>query len=54
MASDLVAYGLLASIFVVTTLRMFIEKPGRLAHRPVRLFERLRKGAKRKSASIDS
>ena len=54
MASDLVAYGLLASIFIVTTLRMFVEKPSRLAHRRVRLFERLRKRAKGKSASIDS
>jgi hypothetical protein len=49
MVSDLVAYGLLASIFVVTTLRMFVDKPGRLTHRPQRLFERLRRAKKRVS-----
>lgn len=27
MVSDLIAYGLLASIFVLNGLRMFIEKP---------------------------
>lgn len=54
MASDFVAYGLLASIFIVTTLKMFVEKPGRLAHRPARLLERLRKRTKGKSASVDS
>jgi hypothetical protein len=54
MVSDLVAYGLLMSIFVVTTLRMFVEKPSRLEHRPRRLFERLRRGGKRISQSIDS
>lgn len=27
MVSDLVSYGLLASIFIVTGLRMFVEKP---------------------------
>jgi hypothetical protein len=27
MLSDLMSYGLLASVFVVTGLRMFIEKP---------------------------
>ena len=54
MTSDFVAYGLLASIFIVTTLRMFIEKPNGLANRPLRLLERFRKDGKRKSRSIDS
>jgi len=54
MASDLIAYGLLAGIFIVTTLRMFIEKPNRLANPPLRLFERLRRGGRRKSPSKDS
>lgn len=43
MVSDLVAYGLLVSIIVVTTLRMFIEKPSRLTPQPRRFFERLRR-----------
>jgi hypothetical protein len=30
MISDLVTYALLASIFVVTGLRMFVEKPNKL------------------------
>jgi hypothetical protein len=30
MASDIVAYALLAVIFVVTGLRMFMEKPNKL------------------------
>ena len=46
MVSDLVAYGLLFSIFVVTTLRMFVEKPGRLAPQPRRFFKRLRRPKK--------
>lgn len=54
MDSHFVAYGLLACIFVFTTLRMFVGKPSRLDNRPVRLFERFRKTAKSKSSSIDS
>ncbi len=54
MNSDLVAYSLLASIFIVTTLRMFIEKPSRLVQRPVRVVEWLRRGGKGKSPSVDS
>jgi hypothetical protein len=30
MVSDLIMYGLLASIFIVTGLRMFVEKPNKL------------------------
>lgn len=30
MISDLVTYALLASIFIVTGLRMFVEKPNKL------------------------
>ena len=54
MDSHLVAYGLLACIFVFTTLRMFVEKPSRLDNRPMRFFERFRKNGEGKSASIDS
>ena len=30
MVSDLIMYALLASIFIVTGLRMFVEKPNKL------------------------
>lgn len=35
MVSDLISYGLLASIFVVTGLRMFVEKPNRVKELPL-------------------
>jgi len=54
MISDLAAYGLLASIFIVNGLRMFLEKPTRVAQRPMRLFERFRRNSRAKTASVDS
>jgi cytochrome b subunit of formate dehydrogenase len=36
MASDIVAYALLAVIFVVTGIRMFMEKPNRLTEIPLK------------------
>jgi hypothetical protein len=30
MVSDLIMYALLASIFIVTALRMFVDKPNKL------------------------
>jgi hypothetical protein len=35
MVSDLIMYALLASIFIVTGLRMFVEKPNKLKEIPV-------------------
>ncbi len=47
MIFDLITYGLLGSIFVVNTLRLFIEKPNKAlqaAHLPwERLLQRHRK-----------
>jgi hypothetical protein len=54
MYSDLAAYGLLASIFIVTGLRMFIDKPNRTAPNSIRWLERFRKNHDAKAASIDS
>jgi len=36
MLSDLISYGLLVSVFVVTGLRMFVEKPNGLKELPLR------------------
>lgn len=54
MISDLAAYGLLAGIFVVNGLRMFIEKPTRATRHSIRLFERFRRNNGAKAASLDS
>lgn len=35
MISDIISYALLAVIFVVTGLRLFIEKPNRLTEIPL-------------------
>jgi hypothetical protein len=34
MLADLLSYGLLISVFVVTGLRMFVEKPNKLVEVP--------------------
>lgn len=34
MLADLLSYGLLVSVFVVTGLRMFVEKPNKLVEVP--------------------
>lgn len=39
MLSDLISYGLLVSIFVVTGLRMFVEKPNELKELPLRSWK---------------
>lgn len=35
MVSDLIAYTLLGSVFIVTGLRMFFEKPNKLTEIPL-------------------
>ena len=54
MGSELITYGLLASIFIVTGLRMFIEKP----KKAFEITEQPWQGSKRRqeprSASPDS
>lgn len=47
MLSDLISYGLLASIFVLTGLRNFIEKPNRANQFSLRPWKRA--GSKRTS-----
>ena len=36
MVSDLIAYGLLASVFILNGLRMFVKKPGSTLGLPLR------------------
>jgi hypothetical protein len=35
MSSDILSYGLLAAIFVVTGLRMLVQKPNRMTEIPI-------------------
>ena len=42
MLSDLISYGLLASIFVVTGLRNFIEKPNQANQFSLRPWRRVK------------
>jgi hypothetical protein len=43
MLADLLSYGLLVSVFVVTGLRMFVEKPNKLVEVPILRFKRSRR-----------
>ena len=43
MVSDLLAYALLGFIFVVTGLRLFLEKPNKLVKLPTPSWSGLRK-----------
>lgn len=54
MIFDLITYGLLASIFVVNTLRMFVEKPKNALQTSHLPWQRLlRRRSKSGSQSID-
>ena len=41
MLSDLISYGALASIFVVTGLRVFVDKPNKLRAIPLPRWKRV-------------
>lgn len=41
MIADLLAYALLAFIFVVTGLRMFLEKPNKATETPLRPWRKV-------------
>ena len=53
MISDLIAYALLASVFIVTGLRMFVEKPNKLTEIPIFRWKRAWSGKRSKAASSD-
>ncbi|HEY7217409.1 MAG TPA: hypothetical protein VH985_03380 [Candidatus Binatia bacterium] len=44
MVSDLISYGLLASIFVVIGLRMFVEKPNKVTELPLLSWKKVKAG----------
>ena len=54
MGSELITYGLLASIFIVTGLRMFIEKPKKAFEVTEQPWQRLKRRQESRSASADS
>ena len=51
MVSDLIAYALLASVFIVTGLRMFIEKPNKLTEIPLFRWKQVVSVKRSKAAS---
>jgi hypothetical protein len=51
MLSDLISYGLLVSVFVVTGLRMFVEKPNGLKQLPLRSSKSINKNPNRHHAT---
>ena len=54
MGSDLIAYGLLASIFVLNGLRMFIEKPRKALEAPLPPWHFLKRRQQPRDVSRDS
>jgi len=54
MGSELITYGLLASIFIVTGLRIFIEKPKAAREVAEQPWQGLKRRQEPRSASTDS
>lgn len=54
MVSDLITYGLLASIFIVIGLRMFIEKPKKALEVPQQPWHLLKRRQESRNVPIDS
>ena len=54
MGSELITYGLLASIFIVTGLRMFIEKPKAVREVGEQPWQGLKRRKEPRSESTDS
>jgi hypothetical protein len=54
MVSDLISYGLLASVFVVTGLRILVEKPNKLKEIPALRWKKIKSDRKPKATSRDS
>lgn len=54
MLADLIAYGMLASIFVVNGLRMVIEKRTKVAYRSIRLLRGFRGAKNPRNATVQS
>jgi hypothetical protein len=54
MTGDIISYGLLASIFVVNGLRMWMEKPNGTSDQSITWLDRFKRRAIQRSKSIDS
>lgn len=54
MVSDFISYGLLASAFIVTGLRMFVEKPNKLKEIPSIGWKRLKTEENSRGRSRDA
>lgn len=54
MDSNLIAYTLLASVFIVTGLRMFVEKPNKLTEIPLFRWKQVVRIKRSKAGSSDS
>ena len=54
MGSELITYGLLASIFIVNGLRMFIEKPRKAFEAAERRWQGLKRRQELRSGPTDS
>jgi len=54
MDSDLTTYALLASVFIVTGLRMFVEKPNKLTEIPLFRWKQVVPSKRSKAGSSDS
>ena len=53
MVSELTAYALLASVFIVTGLRMFVEKPNKLTEIPLFRWKQVVTSKRSKAGSSD-
>lgn len=54
MLSDLISYGLLASIFIVTGLRLLVEKPNTLKEIPLPSWKKVTVYKNSKAPSLDA
>lgn len=54
MVSDLITYGLLASIFILNGLRMFVEKPNKALEMPLQRWHLLKRRQESRKVSTDS
>jgi hypothetical protein len=53
MLSDLISYGVLAGVFIVTGLRMLVEKPNKIKEIPLSRWKRLSVDKNSSAASRD-
>ena len=54
MTGDIITYGVLASIFVINGLRMWMEKPNGISDQSITGLDRFKRSAIQRLKSIDS